>query len=267
MSALRNLQGTFADFLLGRASDIAARVQGGPHADARTLLGIYRNAYRIRLVKVLREDFKRLRRFLGDAVFDRMAAAYLTACPSRSFSVRWLGDRLPDFLATTDPWALDRAITQLAQIEWAQSMAFDAADEPLLARETLASVAPGDWPSLVLALHPSVQILSISPDIFVAWQQLGSDDASIGERPAALAPDAPLLVWRLGLDVKLRPLETDEADMLEGIVAGEPFAALCERIAAHVGTERAAWRTAELLERFVAAGMLGSANVARTGSM
>jgi len=262
---LETLQNQFSDFLRERSDDVRPLVQGGPHAGVDTMLGIYRNAYAIRLIKILRGDFGRLHRLTGDATFDRFAAAYLAKHPSTSFSVRWVGAGLADFLATCDPWRSNAELAQLARLEWAQVMAFDAAGAPLVRRDAMASVAPADWPSLVFVPHASVQMLSISPDIFALWQALGRDEA-IGARPTGFAADAPHLVWRLGLDVKLRPFEPDEAEAFTAAAASETFASICERLGDIVGFDRAAMRAVELLDRWLNSGMIGEMRVMPTGS-
>lgn len=262
---LATLQNRFSDFLRERSDDVRSQVRGGPNEGVDTMLGIYRNAYTIRLIKILRGDFSRTHRFAGDASFDRLAGDYLAAQPSTSYSVRWVGAGLADFLAAHEPWRQNPELAQLARLEWAQIMAFDAADTPLARREDLAPVAPADWPNLVFAPHASVQVLAISPDIFAMWQSLGGDEA-LGVRPTRFAPDAPHLVWRLGLDVKLRPLETDEADAFVAVIAGENFATICERLTDHVGEERAAMRAVELLARWIDSGMIGRIAVTPTQS-
>lgn len=262
---LAMLQGRFSDYLRRRSDDVRSQVQGGPHEGVDTMLGIYRNAYAIRLVKILRGDFGRLHRLVGDATFDRIAEDYLAARPSTSFSVRWVGAGLADFLATHETRRRNPELVQLARLEWAQIMAFDAADAPLLRRDDLASVAPADWPNLVFVPHASVQVLAISPDVFALWQALGNDEP-VGPKPEQLATDAPHLVWRAGLDVKLRPLEPDEADAFAAAIAGESFAGICERLANHVGDDRAALRAAELLDRWTTGGMIGRIEGTSTGS-
>jgi hypothetical protein len=257
---LATLQNRFSDFLRERSDDVRSLVRGGPNADAATMLGIYRNGYTIRLVKILRGDFSRTHRFVGDANFDRLAGDYLAAQPSTSYSVRWVGAGLADFLAAHEPWRQNPELTQLARLEWAQIMAFDAADAPLARREDLAPVAPADWPNLVFAPHASVQVLAISPDIFAMWQALGGDKP-LGTRPTEFVADTPHLVWRLGLDVKLRPLEMDEADAFAAAIAGDNFAAICERLTDHVDEERAAMRAVELLARWIDNGMIGRIDV------
>ncbi len=261
---LARLQNDFADFLRDRSDAVRSHLRGGPHADLDTMLGIYRNAYTLRLTGILRSDYSRLNKLAGDETFNRIAAAYLAAHPSTFFSVRWVGAALPGFLAATEPWRRNPELAQLAQLEWAQVMAFDATDKPLAVRDDVATVAPDDWPGLSFVPHASVQVLSISPDIHALWQALGGEP--IGARPARFAADAPHLVWRLGLDVKLRPLETDEAVALEAAIAGESYAAICERLAGQVGDERAAMRAAELLARWIDNGMIGRVNVTPTQS-
>ncbi|MEX2201369.1 MAG: DNA-binding domain-containing protein [Dongiaceae bacterium] len=256
MTPLARLQQDFVDFLRDRPSAIRDRIKGGPHADLDTLLGIYRNAYTGRLVGILGEEFPKLRRLAGDRVFDDLAHAYLAAHPSTYFSVRWIGRELADFLATAEPWRKDPGLAQIARIEWAETMAFDAADRPLVVRADLVAVPPTAWPGLTLTLHASVNRLPVSPDIFAIWNRLANEEPP-GSLPAVLAPEVPHLVWRTGLDVKLRPAEQDEAAALDALADGESFAGICERLADHVDPDQAAFRAAELLERWVSSEMIG----------
>jgi hypothetical protein len=253
---LAELQQDFANYLLDRPSRIQDKVAGGPHAATDRLLGIYHNAYGARLVGILRDEFPSLRRLAGDDAFDRIARAYLAAHPSRYSSVRWIGIGFADFLAETDPWRADTVLSDMARIEWAQSMAFDAADEPLATRDALASVPPTGWPGLILVPHASVQTIDVSPDVFAVWNRVSRDEDA-GGRPTDLAPPAPHLVWRTGLDVKLRAFETDEAFAWEAAVAGRQFADICECLAEHTGPDQAAFRAATLLDRWIVAGMIG----------
>jgi hypothetical protein len=256
VTRLAHLQRDFADFLQDRPSAIRDRIKGGPHADLDTLLGIYRNAYTGRLVGILREEYPKLRLLVGDRSFDDLAHAYLAAHPSTYFSVRWIGRELTDFLATAEPWRKDPGLAQIAHIEWAETMAFDAADRPLVARADLAAVPPTAWPGLVLTLHPSVNRIAVSPDIFAIWNRLANEEPA-GSPPAMPACESPHLVWRIGFDVKLRAAERDEAAALDALANGENFAGICERLAEHVGPGRAAFRAAELLERWVSTEMIG----------
>jgi hypothetical protein len=72
-------------------------------ADRLTLLGVHRDAYSLRLIEVLTDDFPGLMAMCGQADFDHVARAYIAAHPSHHPSVRWFGLRLADFMAATPP--------------------------------------------------------------------------------------------------------------------------------------------------------------------
>ena len=54
-------------------------------------LEIYNRQYWFRVLDAFSDDFPGLRAILGDRCLDAVAKAYLTDCPSRSFSMRELG--------------------------------------------------------------------------------------------------------------------------------------------------------------------------------
>src|SRR5262249_33147020 len=57
-------------------------------------LEIYNRQYWWRVLASMTEDFPGLRAVLGERRFEDMCRAYLTACPSQSFTLRNLGARL-----------------------------------------------------------------------------------------------------------------------------------------------------------------------------
>src|SRR5262249_1858484 len=54
--------------------------------------------YWFRLRSALAEDFPGLRAIVGQDKFDKLLVAYLTECPSESFTLRNLGSRLENWL-------------------------------------------------------------------------------------------------------------------------------------------------------------------------
>src|SRR6202046_3849111 len=62
-------------------------------------LEIYNRQYWFRLYSSFEEDFPGLQAILGRAKFDALMRAYLTDCPSESFSLRNLGSRLEGWFA------------------------------------------------------------------------------------------------------------------------------------------------------------------------
>ncbi len=79
-------------------------VSGSPERFVKERLGIYAEAYLLRLVEILNADFPKLRVLMGKSKFEKMAHDYLAAYPSQYFSVRYLGSHLSKFLSNTTPY-------------------------------------------------------------------------------------------------------------------------------------------------------------------
>src|SRR5271167_4258070 len=132
-------------------------------------LEIYNRQYWFRLMDALSEDFQGLRAILGAKRFRAMAKAYLTDCPSRSFTLRDLGSRLSLWLGSHPEWVRpnDRLARDMARLEWAHIEAFDAAELPALKPGDLAS----EGPVLRLTLQPYITVLKLeypADDILLA---------------------------------------------------------------------------------------------------
>jgi hypothetical protein len=243
MNALATeLDGLQARILHGDAA-VFPRVRG---ADATHRLRIYADAYRLRLVEVLGNDFPMTRDAVGEDAFTGFAERYLQAHPSTQPSVRHLGSAFADWLATQAE--APPGLHELARFEWLQAAAFDAPDAPSLDVADIAALAPESWPSLRLQLHPCVRLLD-------------TERLAIDEGALTLADgDSPVrwLLWRdADGDVRWRSLEVDEADALQAIHNGANFGELCARLESRHG-EDGALRAASLLKRWLADGLLAA---------
>jgi len=123
-------------------------------------LQLYNRMYWFRLLDIMHDDNPGLRAVLGDKKFTRLVEAYLTKYPSRSFTLRNLCSRLGQFLREEPRWtaphtALARAVVQF---EWAQTLAFDEAELPVLDPKEIAGIPPG---RLRLRLQPYVSLLAL----------------------------------------------------------------------------------------------------------
>ncbi len=123
-------------------------------------LEIYNRQYWFRVLSAFAEDFPGLRAVLGGRRFDAMAQAYLTDCPSQSFTLRNLGSRLENWLRKHPAWAGTRKnlAIDMVRLEWADIEAFDGQAAPALKPEDLAGVNPAE---LRLRLQPYVQLLDL----------------------------------------------------------------------------------------------------------
>ncbi len=122
-------------------------------------LQIYSRSYWYRIIDCVYEDAPGLRALLGEEKFSAFVRAYLAKYPSRSFTLRNLCARLPQFIReeprlTAPRTALAHAI---ARFEWAQTIAFDGEARPVLTPDDLSDAPPV---KLRLALQPYLSLVA-----------------------------------------------------------------------------------------------------------
>jgi hypothetical protein len=254
MSArLPGLQRRFQDCVLQPGGTAAGLVTGDGRADAATRLGVYADAYRLRLLEVLGNDYPALRQLAGAGEFERIGRAYLEASPSLTPSVRWFGRHLPEFLRSAVPE--HPAYADLALFEWKQGEAFDGPDAGSLPLEAMAAVPPESWPEMRLLLHPTLRRLDLrwnAPALFQAHEMQQPLPV-----PEAAGGAVPWLIWRdAALDVRWRSLGEDEAAALDAAAAGSAFGEICERLCEWVEAEQVALHAAGLLKRWLVDGLV-----------
>ena len=254
---LERLQADFLAYILGDDAAMAGKVHATRKAAAETLLGVYRNAYPLRLLEALGTNFPRLKKVLGDADFDRAGRGYIAGTPPRHFSIRWYGDKLARHLAATPPWSAAPALAELAAFEWALAACFDASDAPTLGITDIAAIPPGDWAGMTLGFHPSLRVFVSRWTVPELWNALGgaSDDRP-APKPVERAEPAPFALWRVEGQTQFRSLPQDEAAMLAAAREGQAFATLCELLAAFVPEDQAGGRAAGLLRQWVEQGWI-----------
>ncbi len=225
-------------------------------------VAVYANAYFVRIHDCLRDDFGALARALGPDAFHDLVKTYLMAHPPTRPSLRHAGARLAEHLDTA-PFAsiFGRRCAyaaDLARLEWAVLEAFDAADAPVLERETLAAVPHDAWGELRFEATPSLSLLGLAWPVHAVRERYdGDEDDAVWAGPPVLGPESThIRVWRNEERVRYRAISALEADALAAVQRGEPFGALCERIAGSVGDAEAAPCAAAFLEAWLAAGLL-----------
>ena len=123
-------------------------------------LEIYNRMYWFRIIDSLYEDAPGLRAALGERKFSRLAVAYLTKHPSRSFTLRNLASRLEEFIRAEPRWTAPRTALarEIARFEWAQTVAFDEAARPVMTPADFARANPA---RLKLGLQPYLTLLAL----------------------------------------------------------------------------------------------------------
>ncbi len=144
-------------------------------------LEIYARQYWFRLLDCLYDDYPALRAFLGERRFHQLCRNYLAQHPSTSWTLRNLGSELPSFI--TEPRARD-----IAQVEWAQTLAFDEAQkEPLHVDDLL-----GEDPTVLrLGLQPCVVLLKTDHAVDHFITALKKADADVRGSASQAVSEAP----------------------------------------------------------------------------
>ena len=254
MHALREMQQSFLDYLLGRGDQGLGHVQSTPEASARQRLGVYATGYRLRLREALETDYERLHVYLGDALFERLADAYIDRFESHSSSLRDYSRHMGELLQTLAPYCDLPVVQEIERIERAFNHSFDAADSAPLAPDALARVPAEGWPSMRLGFHASLKLLSNAYNSFPIWRALSN-----GQVPPEVEHEAATwLVWRKGLVSRYRCLSGAEACALQTAVSGADFSTLCEALLAHHAAEAVPQQAVMLLQTWIAEEMVNA---------
>jgi hypothetical protein len=200
-------------------------------------LEIYNRQYWFRVLGALVEDFPALRAVVGGRNFEALSIAYLTAHPSRSFTLRNLGSNLVEWLGANPEWSGRRhgLAVDVAQVEWAFVEAFDHAERTPLTLDQIATLDGGSR----LAVQPHVRLLALSypaDDIAMALHskekrqvsEAGVKHEEDAEAPARLPRLRRRPTWvaahRVDFNVYYRRMEREEYGTLMAIRGGKPLA-------------------------------------------
>jgi hypothetical protein len=259
MSSLKALQETFQRGVLAGDDTILGEIKGSVKESRDVLFGVYRNAYVLRLVEVLAEDYEQLHAYLGDAGFAKLARTYVGAHPSDRRNARDFGRHMPRFLSRADTHARHPELAEIAQLEKALGDAFDGPDAEPLSLEHLAAVAPQDWPRLVFEPHPTAIRLTFTTNAADLWSALHGEAPP--PKPSRLGERQAIIVWRQEFTARFRPLPPEEAMIWDEAVKGVAFGVLCEMVATFAGTDGAELRAASYLKGWVDTGMLTNCRI------
>jgi hypothetical protein len=199
-------------------------------------LEIYNRQYWYRVLDALAEDYPVLRAVVGSSAFHQLSIEYLTAHPSRSFTLRNLGSKLAEWLAEHPRFAgrRQRLALDVVRIEWAFVEAFDNAERTPLTLDQIATLDGGS----LLGLQPHLRLLALdyaADDLVLALhkeQKRGATEAGVkhdeGTEPPVRLPRLRrrptwLAAHRLDNCVYYRRLEREEFFTLGALRAGLPL--------------------------------------------
>jgi hypothetical protein len=252
---LRHLQEGFQYYILHRTGAIQNDIVDTDSVAASERLGIYANAYRLRLLEVLEADFVALCAFLGRDEFNQIGHAYIDAHPSGHFSLRHFGRHLSRFLGASPPYKDNPLLSELATFDWALTEAFDVENSSVATVEEMSAIPPDTWPTARFVPHASFRRLDLRWNAPAIWK---AADQRLEILPKPVQADQPVawVVWRQHLDSYFRSLAVDEAWALDAMARGVSFADLCEGLCEWIDAQNVAVHAAGLLKQWLADGLI-----------
>jgi hypothetical protein len=154
--------------------------------------------YLLRMVEALQNDYPAVAHFLGDHAFADLVTRYCEAHPSVSYTLNRLGDRFPEFVASSRGVRRRAFLADLARLELAVTEVFDAPETPPLTAEAIAAVREDEWSGAVLEPIAALRALSFAYPVNAYLQSVKDDDH---DHPPTGRKATRVVVWRKRFEV------------------------------------------------------------------
>lgn len=252
--SLAELQSTLQEFLLDQQSSIDMLTLETAAFTRQQRLEIYYDAYRLRLIDALRNDFPALELLLGVDDFSQIMIEYIAKHPSQHPSLRWLGEKLPIFLRSHPIGQQHINIVELAEFEWAQIMAFDAKDSIPATLDNLRTLDNTQWLDLKLQFQPSLQLANYSTNATTVWNALIKSGTETDVE--FFIESKAWVIWRSELQIVYRPLDKPEAWCLQAFSNNQNFSDICGGLCEWFPEEQVPLKAAQYLQQWLQSGLI-----------
>lgn len=231
--SLFETQQTFSRAIKGYQDEreqLASAVVEKPPISALDRIEVYQEAYSIRILEAMREDFKRVLEKVGEETFDQLAWKYILRHPSHYANLAEIGQNFAEFLKAQP------VLSELARMDWLEILAGSSQLIPghALDFEQLgAMLANGEGHGIRVCRAPSTFIETIGDHIFLACRAGGGVnlvriESKAADLMGALNPPATLeSIAERAADLGLSP------EALQGLLADwmREEAIYCEMVA------------------------------------
>lgn len=216
-------QGTCEEALSSEKAqrEIPAAVARGVVRPSKTLtalerLDVYRGMYLLRMEEALAIDYPALKNFLGDEGFMNLVARYVDVYPSRSYTLNRLGDHLPEFIGTLVDLPKKDFCQDLARLEYALTMVFDAAETAPLKQEEVRAVPPEAWETARLRPVEAFRLIAFD---YPVSRYLGAVDKE-NPFPRIAAKKTYVVAYRRNYYVHRMDLTQPAYELLSALASG-----------------------------------------------
>src|SRR3989338_1885656 len=141
--------------------------QGGSSGEER--MAVYAEGYVARVMEALAEVYEAIHHFLGKEAFVDLTECYITAHPSHSYNLNFIGSQMPGFIGRTPYVEKLPFLPDLAKLEWQVAQSFHSFEGPVFDPSTLASYSEEDREKIRIIFQPSVRVVSSSWPILDIW--------------------------------------------------------------------------------------------------
>jgi hypothetical protein len=180
---------------------------------------VYHAMYVLRMADALESDYPALAHFLGHEGWHAVVRRYVTAHPSRSYTLNALGRYLAEWVLQAPELAHRAFCHDLARLEWALAECFDADETPRLGESELAAVPSDAWSKLRLVPSAALRLVALRSN---ANEWLGSTKHERHEHPKPRRRASWVAVFRRSHAVYRRELSRPAFKLLSDLAAGVP---------------------------------------------
>lgn len=185
-------------------------IKNQPPLSCKERLFIYQNAYRLRIIDSIVEDYPQVSDFLGENEFEHLVSSFIRKTPSRSWSLGEYSKEFLEFLGSTKAVQKYPFLADLAQMEWCENVSFLAAQEEVFDfPQFLSSIPENEVQNVVLQLSGSVFLFQSQWDFGV-----------FKKKKKALPKESFYLIYKKEGRVQRETLNVNQFKILENIKMG-----------------------------------------------
>lgn len=190
-------------------------------------LELYREQFWLRHTSSLVEDFPGVSGILGQRAWAPLVEGYLATHPPRSFTLRDLGLKFPEYVEAQRTLAHHELCSNMARLELAYLEIFDAEDAAPVTPEALVNIAESAWERVRIEFHPAVRLLKTAYPVAALRRQL-IEAQPHAESPPLPAPEAQyLLLFRREMALFHEQISEGAHALLRALTRRVPLVPAC----------------------------------------
>ena len=232
MSSLREMQSFMSEMIWGQDFDPMSQQIGGDASRGESGLTVYRNNVFASLTAALADTYPVIERLVGEAFFKACAHHYIRAYPTHEPVLAEYGAHFGTFLRNFEPAAAHEYLPDIALLEYAWLESYHAADVAPLDMSALQSLAPDQFATILLTLHPSVRLIASKFPVAQIWRANRPETLSDETIDLGAGPDY-VVVSRPSRKVDVQSIDAGQFYFLSALSGGADLTAALDGALAH----------------------------------